>query len=408
MPWKSIKREDTGGLESVFSLKLRISPINPRHFSITERSILITMSAVKVLVTGVTGYMGGSILSQLVSSRYADVQNLDISVLTRDDDRAKYFASINLKVYTIKSLDDSAAITAASSENDIVIHAANGFHAGSAQALIEGLGLRKRQMPDADVYYIHTSGTSNLADHPITKTFIENRVFSDKDQDIYNYLKERQAIEQYPQRATDIIVVETGKRENVPTTIIMSPTVYGLGSGQFNRLTIQYPPQVRGALKSGIAEYVGDGKGAWDMVHISDLASLYEVILRDRLQGAKKAPVGEKGIIFSGTGFFTWKAVAEGIAQAGFELGKLKNSNTKSVSLSEAAKSWIEEDERLGPIAVAMGVSELMCELGSASNARTKAEIGLELGWKPVKTEQDWQKAFREEFEEVLRKQGSL
>lgn len=366
------------------------------------------MSPTKVLLTGVTGYVGGSILSRLLSSQHPDVKDLDISVLTRDDERAKYFSGINLQVYPIQSLDDSTAITAAASEHDIVIHAASGFHTGSAKALIEGLGRRKQQNPDADVYYIHTSGTSNLADHPITGTYLEHRVFSDKDSDIYDYLKKREAVEQYPQRGTDILVVETGKKESVPTTIIMSPTIYGLGLGKFNRLTIQYPSQIRGALRSGIAEYVGDGIGMWDMVHISDLTSLYEVVLRDRLQGRKRVPVGENGILFSGTGFFSWKAVAEGIAKAGFELGRLKDSNTRSVSLSEASKNWIEADERLGGIAVTMGVSELLCELGSASNARTEADVGRDLGWVPEKTEEDWQRSFRAEFEEVLRNQGSL
>jgi hypothetical protein len=55
---------------------------------------------------------------------------------------------------------------------------------------------------------------------------------------MYDYLKKREGIETYAQRTTDVAVVETGKKEGVPTTIIMSPTIYGIGSGKFNRLTI--------------------------------------------------------------------------------------------------------------------------------------------------------------------------
>ncbi|KAF7562428.1 hypothetical protein G7046_g1706 [Stylonectria norvegica] len=349
------------------------------------------MAPTKLLITGVTGFIGGTILSHILSSENPEIKGLSISVLTRNDDRAKYFSSAKLKVYTIDSLDDAAAITAAASENDIVIHAASGYHTASAKALIEGLAKRKQQNPDAEVYYIHTSGTSNLADRPITMTYIESRSFSDEDPDIYAYMVEREKIEEYSQRTTDLTVVETGKKGDVPTTIIMSPTIYGLGSGNFNRLTIQYPLQMKAALKEGIAEYVGDGKGVWDFVHVLDLAALYETVLLDWVEGRRRVPVGERGFIFSGTGRFAWKEVAEGIARAGFKLGKLRDAETRSTTLEEAARKWV-------------GGNEQLCELGFASNARTTAVIGRELGWRLTRTKKDWEESFLSEFEEVVRK----
>ncbi|KAH8882150.1 NAD(P)-binding protein [Thozetella sp. PMI_491] len=352
------------------------------------------MAPTRVLITGATGFIGGSILSHLLSSNKEATRSLEISVLTRNDNRAHHYASSNLQVYTIQDLDDSAAITAAASENDIVIHAASGYHTPSAKALIEGLGERKRQNPNAEVYYIHTSGTSNLADCPITGTFVESRIFSDKDQDIYNYMKEREAEEKYAQRTTDLVVVETGKVQNVPTTIIMSPTIYGLGSGKFNRLTIQYPRQMRGALQEGRAEFVGDGHGTWDFVHILDLALLYEIVLLDWVEDRRVVPVGEQGIMFSGTGRFTWKEVAEGIAKAGVELGRFESADTRSITLEEAAKKWVGGDERL-------------CELGFASNARTTAEIGRQLGWTPTRTRADWERSFRDELGEILKEDAA-
>ncbi|EXJ80935.1 hypothetical protein A1O3_07223 [Capronia epimyces CBS 606.96] len=357
------------------------------------------MAPTHVLITGVTGYIGGTILSYLLSSENASVKDLKLSVLTRNDDRAKSFSSANLKVYTMRDLDDAAAITAAAAENDIVIHTASGYHAGSAVALIEGLARRKRQLElesnaNANVYYIHTSGTSNLADRPISKTYLEPRTFSDKDPDIdiYAYLKKRNEIEPYSQRTSDLAVVETGLREGVPTTIIMSPTIYGLGSGQFNRLSIQYPAQMRAAARQGRAEYVGGGKGVWDFVHVLDLAVLYELVLLDRVEGRRIVPVGAQGFMFSATGTFTWREVAENIAKAGFELGKWSDAETRSVSLSEAAAKWVAGDEQL-------------CELGYASNSRTRADIARELGWRPKRTKEDWAQSFRDEFEEVLKKE---
>lgn len=350
----------------------------------------MTMTMTKVLITGVTGYIGGSILTHLQSSANQATRDLQISVLVRNDSRAEYFSSVGLKVYTIQDLDDVDAIKAAASEHDVVIHTASGYHTASARALIQGLGMRKKLNTDANLYYIHTSGTSNLADRPISQTYAESRTFSDKDSDIYDYLKKRNTIEPYPQRTTDLVVVETGKTEDVPTTIIMSPAIYGVGSGKFNRITIQYPLQMKAAVASGRAEYVGDGKGVWDFVHIADLVQLYEIVLLDRIQGQRTVPVGEEGFLFSGTGTFAWKDVAQGIAKAGVELGQLADTETKSISLEEAAGKWVQGNTQL-------------CELGFASNARSRAEIGIELGWKPTKTRADWEQSFFEEFEEVLK-----
>jgi nucleoside-diphosphate-sugar epimerase len=138
---------------------------------------------------------------------------------------------------------------------------------------------------------------------PITKTYAESRTFGDKDSDIYEYLK-RESIEAYSQSTTDLVVVETGKKEGVSMMIIMSPTIYGVGSGKFDHLTIQYPPQIKAALAGGKPEYVGDGASVLDYVHIQDLVQLYELVLLDWVQGRKAIPNGERGIISSASGSF--------------------------------------------------------------------------------------------------------
>lgn len=181
----------------------------------------------------------------------------------------------------------------------------------------------------------------------------------------------------------------------------MSPTIYGLGSGKFNRLTIQYPAQMRAALKDGVAGYVGDGAGVWDFVHIEDLAALYETVVLDWVEGRRKVPVGENGWVFSGTGSFSWKEVAERIAEAGVEMGVLREGGVRSLGLKEAAGKWIGGGSLEG--AVGREGMEQLCELGLASNSRTRADVARELGWRPERTRGDWERSFREEFEEVVR-----
>lgn len=115
----------------------------------------------------------------------------------------------------------------------------------------------------------------------------------------------------------------------------MSPTIYGVGSGKFNKLSIQVPRLIRASLKAGQALVIGDGKGVWNYVHIDDLADLYVIFLQKILNG-DKVPVGEQ-ITFSETGTFAWIDLSRGIADALYKLGAVKAADVKQIPLEVAA-----------------------------------------------------------------------
>lgn len=216
-----------------------------------------------------------------------------------------------------------------------------------------------------------------------------NRVFSDKD-NIYSYQKEREAKQVYPQRTTDIAVVETGLATGVKTHIIMSPTIYGLGTGSFNRLSIQIPTIIRGSIKNKEVGVVGEGKELWGYVHIEDLGPLYELILSKIITGGEaEVPFGEKGLIFSATGHFSWREASQGVADALFKFGVINSNEVKSLTLEEARQAW-----GLGHV--------LPTELAFASRAVTEAHVGRQLGWKPVKTAEDFKNSFEPEVKAIL------
>lgn len=156
----------------------------------------------------------------------------------------------------------------------------------------------------------------------------------------------------YSQRQTDLTVIETGLKAGVKTYIIMSPLIYGIGTGHFNQLSIQIPHMIRAALKTKQAEVIGNGKGTWDHVHIGDVATLYEIIVQKLLKG-EDLPSGEKGIYFSANGHYTWLEVAQGLADALFTLGVSKTEEVKSVSLEEAAGKWTGGDTLLAELGFA-------------------------------------------------------
>ncbi len=202
---------------------------------------------------------------------------------------------------------------------------------------------------------MQTSGTSNLADRPITGTYHEPRTFIDTSPDLYPYLQHRNELTPYAQRTADIAVISTGLASKVNTYIIMPPTIYGTGTGLFNRLTIQAPTIMRSALRNGQVLQLGADDGDVESVHVQDLADLYILMASRIAKGDLEGmPSGIRGIYFAGTSRYTWKEFADGIAGALFELGGIKTKEIKKVGLEEAASEWT-------------GGHQLLCELNYGS-----------------------------------------
>ncbi|KAI9710248.1 MAG: hypothetical protein M1820_002741 [Bogoriella megaspora] len=351
------------------------------------------MSSPKILLTGATGYIGGSILAQLTSSTSIP---FPITCLVRGDDRVTklkqtYGDKVNPVLF--KDLDDTDRIIEIASSHDLAINTTLGYHPESAASVVHGLAKRK-QTTGRDVWVIHTSGTSNLADTPLTHEYPESnakRVFDDSVDDVYSYEKARNASSPYAQRTAELGVVDAGLQTGVRTLVIMSPTIYGLGTGLFNRTSIQVPGYIAGALAEGQAVVIGDGAGVWDHVHVEDLAVLYELCVRNVVEkGGSDLPYGKKGIIFSENGVHSWKELAQHVADVAFDEGKVESKEVKSVGLQEGAK-------------VLAGGSEEIAELGLSSNSRTKGVIARKLGWKPTRGEEAWRESFKPEVQEYLR-----
>lgn len=119
----------------------------------------------------------------------------------------------------------------------------------------------------------------------------------------------------------------------------MSPTIYGEGTGKFNRRSIQLPMLIRTFIKSGQAVVMGDGTGVWDAVHIADLTLLYELLLAKVLAG-ENIPSGKRGIYFSETEDYSWKQLSQGLADELYKKGLIKTNEVKSISLEEGADLW--------------------------------------------------------------------
>ena len=371
--------------EWLYIVALRLSCFSQQSLSFLFSMASNSPAKPKILLTGATGYIGGSVLTQLLESRHPALQETPITCLVRGAERiAKLNTEYGRKVNPVlfKDLDDLARSEDVASQHDIVVNTTLGYHPASAAALVKGLAKRKQQT-GRDVYMIHTSGTSNLADQPITKQYLHEpgKVFDDAKDDVYGWEKERNAASPYGQRTSELGVIDTGLELGVKTLVIMSPTIYGIGTGLYNRSSIQVPGYVQATIENGQAVVVGEGKGIWDNVHIADLADLYALCLLNVLEkDGSDLPWGIEGIIFSENGTHTWRELAEGVAEAAHAADKISSPEVKRVSLEDAAK-----------VMKFTGGDTQLVELGFSSNSRTKGTVAREgIGWKPSRGKQNW------------------
>lgn len=191
-----------------------------------------------------------------------------------------------------------------------------------------------------------TTGTSNLAYSQISNPDATIHDWSDANDNIYEEEVRRDAEQLYDQRTTDLVVIETAEKTAVRPYLMMPPTVYGRGLGLFNTQSIQLPFTIKNTIKAGRAEYIGDGSGTVGYVHIADLASLYELLLRKIIAG-DDIPHSKRGYYFSNTGSFTWKGLNETVGEIGVRLGALESSTPVSVTLEEAMERWDFAGDRL-------------------------------------------------------------
>lgn len=100
----------------------------------------------RILLTGATGFIGGTILQQLLESNHPSLATAIVTILIRDVSRAEAFTTAygtRIQPIVYEGLDDIEKTEAVAAQHDVVVSMTLGFHAASAQALLRGLAQRK-------------------------------------------------------------------------------------------------------------------------------------------------------------------------------------------------------------------------------------------------------------------------
>jgi nucleoside-diphosphate-sugar epimerase len=283
----------------------------------------------KLLVTGATGYIGGSVAERLIASGHQVVG------LVRSAEKVPLLKGRGIES-VLGTLDDWEVIRNAAQEADAVIHAASADHPGSVLALIAALERSGKTL-------ICTSGSSVVADSADGEYASSVAVTEDTWFEPVPFRRPRAAMNRLVRAAA----IEKGIR----SVVICPPMIYGKGMG-LQPDSDQLPKIIALSKQAGAGVYFGKGLNRYSNVHIGDLVDLYLLALEKAAGGS---------LLFAEHGDASFKEIAEMVSLSlGF------GGRTVSVNVDDVVRKYGDAGR--------YGVSSN--SLVSAANARR-------LGWSP-------------------------
>ncbi|KAF5990295.1 hypothetical protein FBULB1_122 [Fusarium bulbicola] len=242
-----------------------------------------------ILIIGAAGYIGGSIVADLLS-KHPEITKNQVFAAVRTDKQAKALSVHGINVLKLDLSDEHAVVNEISSHKiSVVVHAANSIDPGLILPLINGLA-KQKEATGKPTYFIHTSGLSAFyanSGWPRTINTDTDAVFQ----------TEKEFADSYPVRKTDVTVIEHAQDQGVTPFIVVPSIVYGRGTGPWNQLSVVIPGLIRASLKLQKA-YKFDENISLQAVQISDLTALYCQIIHAALN-REEIPSGKEGYYFA-------------------------------------------------------------------------------------------------------------
>ncbi|KAK6216565.1 nad dependent epimerase dehydratase family protein [Colletotrichum tabaci] len=261
-----------------------------------------------ILLTGAAGYIGGTILTDLLACQDGPVKAAKLFAAVRTQEQVELLSKLaGVSVAQVDLLrKDAVEDYVHRNEIDFIVNLAPSFDLVVVSNLLSALG-KRRQDGANDLRLINSSVTAAFSKEngwPFGEISDTGPVIA----------KEKEIGDQHPVRVADIMVAEKGKELGVKTYIVVIPNVYGKGTGQGRKQSVSIPTYVRVSIRNQIVnKFDQDGHPA--AAHVTDLAALYVLLIEKILQG-DPIPSDEVGIYFGVAYTMSWWKVMSAIARA--------------------------------------------------------------------------------------------
>ncbi|KAF4421437.1 hypothetical protein CGGC5_v007101 [Colletotrichum fructicola Nara gc5] len=317
-----------------------------------------------VLLTGASGYLGGSLVAGLKSSGLSGYDK--IYALVRSDAQKEAVQQYGAEPLSV-SLKDAKAVRDVVMQNKIsvVFYLIDVFESTAQENLIKALG-DLRQTTGQDVHFLHTSGAKIFSSDAGAPT---DRELLDTDPNLYDIQKGQKAYAKCVD--TNNAIIEEAEDHGVRSYIFAPCIVYGKGAGFGNTVSIQTTDIVKAAIASGRVHSVTPNQPTWPVCHISDNTALYLQILRSILEG-KNIGHGRNGYCLAASGSIAWDDIYAAMALGLKVRGIIEDETVAPV-----------DDIALVKMAQGLNTDPSLVAMRVGGKCTLTAEHGGQIGWSP-------------------------
>ncbi|SPO06578.1 uncharacterized protein DNG_09268 [Cephalotrichum gorgonifer] len=317
-----------------------------------------------ILVTGAAGYIGGSVVTELLAPSNKLVQKENIFAAVRSEEQATALSKLGITVLRLDLTNESAVLGSVLEHNvGIVIHTASSLNTDMALHLVNALA-KQKEVSNQDTYMIQVSGESAFTattGWPQGGTQLE---------DIGPLFEtEKEFADSFAIRKTDISVTERAKATGVTSFIVIPPMVYGKGTGQWNQLSVLLPIYIQGSISAkAVRKFANDVTGS--AAHISDISAFFAKMV-EKILLKEPIPSGEKGYYFAKAHDVHWWEVLDRLAVA---------LEARGIAPDSTVQVWSDDETAAKVLGVPVQFVSILWSSTSGMFAANKHQ----LGWEPV------------------------
>ncbi|KAF9890734.1 hypothetical protein FE257_005600 [Aspergillus nanangensis] len=270
-----------------------------------------------ILITGASGYLGGTLLARWKSSSMPPYSHL--YALVRTPEQAESVKQYGAEPLFLDLDNHDEVISTIVDRKISIIFYLIGVHSARRQlTLLDGLA-QVQQATGQQVHFLQTGGAKQFSSHA---GMPQKGSFADTDPRIYDLQRNTPMPQNIMRDTLQVLcdVIDRADTLGIRSYIFVPCVVYGKGEGFGNKISIQDVAIVRAAQKLRQVYQVDLGDPAWPVCHVADTADLYIHLLRKILLG-EDIGYGKNGYYLAASGFLPWskmyEALAKGLAKRG-------------------------------------------------------------------------------------------
>ncbi|KAI2933118.1 hypothetical protein CBS147320_1637 [Aspergillus niger] len=288
-----------------------------------------------ILITGASGYLGGTLLARWKNANLPSYGKL--YALVRSEEQGNQVEKLYGAEPLILNVSDHETITQTIIDREITIvyYLIDAYSAKHQPAFIKGLGEVKKRT-GKEVHFLHTTGSKQFSRHAGVSV---DQALLDTDPRLYDIQKAAKSRHKFAAESanTNATIIDTAEAHGVRSYIFAPCLVYGPGEGFGNQTSIQDVDIVRAAIKMRRVHKADMDDPIWPVCHIADTANLYLHILR-KILSAEEIGHGKNGFFLASSGSVTWNKVYGAMAKALAKRGLVEDGNVVQADEEVLAK----------------------------------------------------------------------